>query len=354
MTGHPMDPVNLFEMEALARERMDPDTWAPIAGGAADELTIRRNREAFEAILVRNRIFRDVSVRDQATTVLGKPISLPVMAAPTGGQSRGHPDGELAVARATSAAGTGMALAMGGDYTYAEIAEASSGPLWCQLYHRDDEVTEYVLTAAAEAGFDAVCVTAARQGRHMMNSAAAQIGADPRFVGLANLRDNHRLLEKLRAVDYARYPNLTWSRLEWLKGITGLPLVVKEVLTPDDARRCVDHGADAVVVSNHGARSMDTTQATIEALPPIVEAVGDRIEVYLDSGVRRGTDVFKALALGARAVFVGRPLFWGLAIDGEAGVRHMFEILRTEIDAIMAFAGCNSLAEIDRSLVITP
>ena len=354
MIGHPMDPVNLFEMEALARERMDPDTWAPIAGGAADELTIRRNREAFEAILVRNRIFRDVSVRDQATTVLGKPISLPVMAAPTGGQSRGHPDGELAVARATNAAGTGMALAMGGDYTYAEIAEASSGPLWCQLYHRDDEVTEYVLGSAAEAGFDAVCVTAARQGRHMMNSAASQIGADPRFIGLANLRDNPRLLQKLRAVDYARYPNLTWSRLEWLKGITGLPLVVKEVLTPDDARRCVDHGADAIVVSNHGARSMDTTQATIEALPPIVEAVGDQIEVYLDSGVRRGTDVFKALALGARAVLVGRPLFWGLAIDGEAGVRHMFEILRTEIDAVMAFAGCNSLAEIDRSLVITP
>ncbi len=349
-----MDPVNLFEMEALAHERMDPDTWAPIAGGAADELTIRRNREAFDAILLRNRIFRDVGVRDQSTTVLGKPISLPVMAAPTGGQSRGHPDGELAVARATSAAGTGMALAMGGDYTFGEIAGASSGPLWCQLYHRDDEVTEHVVTSAAEAGFDAVCVTAARQGRHMMNSAAAQIGADPRFIGLANLRDNPRLLEKLRAVDYAWYPNLTWSRLEWLKGITGLPLVVKEVLTPDDARRCVDHGADAIVVSNHGARSMDTTQATIEALPPIVEAVGDQIEVYLDSGVRRGTDVFKALALGARAVLVGRPLFWGLAIGGEAGVRHMFEILRTEMDAVMAFAGCNSLAEIDRSLVIAP
>ena len=349
-----IEPVNLFEMEALARERMDPDTWAPIAGGAADELTIRRNREAFDAILLRNRILRDVSVRDQATTVLGRPIGFPVMAAPTGGQSRAHPGGELAVARAASAAGTGMALAMGGDYTFAEIAGASSGPLWCQLYHRDDEVTEYVLTAAAEAGFDAVCVTAARQGRHMMNSAAAQIGAKPRFVGMANLRDNPRLLKKLEAVDYAWFPGLTWRRLQWLKGITGLPLVVKEVLTPDDARRCVDYGADAIVVSNHGARSMDTTQATIEALPPIVEAVGDQIEVYLDSGVRRGTDVFKALALGARAVLVGRPLFWGLAVDGEAGVRRMFEILRTEMDAVMAFAGCNSLDEIDPSLVIAP
>ena len=159
----------------------------------------------------------------------------------------------------------------------------------------------------------------------MMNSAAAQIGAKPRFTGLANLRDNPRLLEKLAAVDYARFPGLTWSRLEWLKGLTGLPLVIKEVLTPDDAKRCVDHGADAIVVSNHGARSMDTTQATIEALPAIVEAVGGQIEIYLDSGVRRGTDVFKALALGARAVLVGRPLFWGLAIDGEAGVRRMFE-----------------------------
>ena len=349
-----MEPVNLFEMEALARERLGPDTWAPIAGGAADELSLRRNREAFDAILLRNRIFRDVSVRDQTTTVLGRPISFPVMAAPTGGQTRGHPDGELAVARAANSVGTAMAVAMGGNYTYAELAAASSGPLWCQFYHRDDEVTEYVVTAAAEAGFDAVCVTAARQGLHMMNSAAAQIGAVPRFVGLANLRDNPRLRDKLAAVDYARFPALTWSRLEWLKGLTGLPLVVKEVLTPDDAKRCVDHGADAIVVSNHGARSMDTTQATIEALPPIVEAVGGQVEIYLDSGVRRGADVFKALALGARAVLVGRPLFWGLAVDGEAGVRRMFEILRTEMDAVMAFAGCNSLDEIERSLVITP
>ncbi len=349
-----MEPVNLFEMEALARECIHPDVWPPIAGGAGDEINLRRNHEAFETILVRNRIFRDVSVRDLSTTVLGETISFPVMAAPTGGLTRGHPDGELAVARAAGGAGTAVVLAMGTDYPYEGVAEAASGPLWCQLYHRDDEVTEYVLAKAVDAGFKAVCVTAARQGRHMMNSAEAYLGLQQMGAGSPNLSDNPRLQKKLAAVNSDWFPGLTWDRLQWLKGLTGLPLVVKEVLNPDDAKRCVDHGVDGIVVSNHGARAMDTTPATIEALPAIVEAVGDQIEVYLDSGVRRGTDVFKALALGARAVMVGRPLFWGLAVDGEQGVRRMFEILRTELDGVMAWGGCNSLAEIDESLIILP
>ena len=349
-----MNPISLFDMEAMAKQCLSHDYWDWIAGGATDEITIRRNREAFEEISVRPRVLVDVNGRDTSTTVLGHPIGFPIMAAPTGGQWFAHPEGEVAVARAADAVGTLMAVATGASRTLEEVAAATSGPLWFQLYHHDDEVTELLASKAKAAGYSAVCLTVGGAGHWGRERDLHNDFNPPLEHGWADLRDVPRLREKIFNLDRSTYHGLTWERLEWLRGLTGLPLVVKEILTAEDARRFVDHGADGIVVSNHGGRSFDTEQATIEALPAIVEAVGDQTEVYLDSGVRRGVDVLKALALGARAVLVGRPLFWGLAIDGEAGVRTMFEILRAEFDRAMAVCGCLSVDDIDESLVVLP
>ena len=347
-----MNPVSLYDMEKMAKQIMPHDLWDYVAGGATDEITIRRNREAFDSIMTRPRFLVDVSNLDTSTTILGTRISFPVMAAPTGSQWAAHPDAEVAVAKATQTVGTLMAVPTGASHTLEEIAAATSGPLWFQLYHLDDEVTEFHVKKAKDAGYSAICLTAGSAGgiakerdiRNNYNPSATEAWAD--------LKNEPHLRAKVESVDRTVNSGLTWSRLEWLRSITGLPLIVKEILTAEDARRCVEHGVDGIVVSNHGGRSFDTVPASIDMLPEIVDAVNNKAEVYLDSGVRRGTDVLKALALGARAVLVGRPLFWGLAIDGEAGVRNMFETLRDEFDRAMAFCGCNNVAEINETHVI--
>lgn len=354
-------PLTLFDLERLARERLATDYWHVVAGGAGDEITVRRNREAFDAIAVRPRFLADVTERDLSTIVLGHRISFPVMVPPAGTQVWAHPDGDVATARAAGACGTVMTVRAGAGKTVAEVRAATTGPLWYGIKHYPDEVTEYLLGRALEAGVQAVCITIAGPGMGAARHAPVR-GFSPshdapirNYVGkwadLAGRPDLHDLVERMNDVSY---PPLTGKRLEWIKGLTGLPLIVKEVMTAEDAARAVDHGADAVVVSNHGGRTFDGMQASIEALPEIAAAVGDRVEVYLDSGVRRGADVFKALALGARAVMVGRPVFWGLAIDGEAGVRTMFRILLAEFDTAMATCGCASVADIDERRVALP
>ena len=354
-------PLTLYDLERLAEERLATDYWHIVAGGVGDEITLRRNREAFDAIAIRPRLLTDVTTRDLSTTVLGRRISIPVMVPPAGTQVWAHPDGDVATARAACAYGTVMSLRAGAGKTVAEVRRATTGPLWYGVKHYPDEVTEYLIGRAMEAGVQAICITIAGPGmgatrqpdvRGFSPSHDAPIQS---YVGKwADLADRPDLAEMMENLDGVSYPPLDGKRLEWLKGLTGLPLIVKEVMTGEDALRAVDHGADAVVVSNHGGRTFDGMQASIEVLPEIAAAVGDRAEVYLDSGVRRGTDVLKALALGARAVMVGRPVFWGLAIDGEAGVRTMFQILLSEFDTAMAMCGCTSVADIDERLVVLP
>ena len=347
-----MNPVSLYDMEVLAKQIMPHDLWDYVAGGAADEITVRRNREAFDAIMTRPRYLVNVSNRDTSTTVLGKRISFPVMAAPTGSQWAAHPDAEVAVARAAQAVGTLMAVPTGASYTMNEIAAATSGPLWFQLYHLDNEVTEFHVKKARDMGYSAICLTVGSAGGIAKERDTRNDYSPSATEAWADLRNEPHLRAKVANVDRAHNPGLTWSRLEWLQGITGLPLIIKEILTAEDANLCVEHGVDGIVVSNHGGRSFDTVPASIDVLPEIVDAVGDKAEVYLDSGIRRGTDVLKALALGARAVLVGRPLFWGLAIAGETGVRNMFEILRDEFDRAMAFCGCKSVGEINSTHIL--
>ena len=345
------NPVSLFDMEALAKLRMNHNTWEYVAGGATDEITLRRNREAFGEIAVNPRYLEELTERDMSTTVLGQRVAIPIMAAPTGAQYLAHPEAEAAVARGAGAVGALTTVATGAVCTVEEVAAAASGPLWLQLYHLHDDVTEFMVKKAEAAGFSALCLTVdgvgtgpkERDVRNGFNPPAARSWAD--------LRERPDLLEKAKFDEESRSRRPTWEKLAWFKSVTSMPLVAKGILTACDAVKCAEHGVDAIVVSNHGGRVVDTTLASIEALPAIVDAVGDRMEVYMDSGIRRGTDVFKALALGARAVLVGRPVMWGLAVDGDRGIRTMFEILRGELETAMNFVGVSSIGDIERDMV---
>ncbi|MDA1227148.1 MAG: alpha-hydroxy acid oxidase [Chloroflexi bacterium] len=341
---------------------MPHNMWDFVDAACNDEITKRRNREAFDRITVNSDFLQDVSKRDLTTTVLGEKISFPVMVAPTGGQRQAHPEGEKATAMGAGAAGTLMALATSSGWGIDEVAEVATGPLWWQLYHFNDEVTEILVKKAKNAGFKAICLTIdtpspSPKERDLRNGYVAMPGL---HWGSLRERPDLTSLRSVGVPDMADwnppdFTGLTWDRLDWLRDLTGLPLVIKGVRTVREAVQCAEHGVDGIVVSNHGGRQMDGTKSTIESLVPIADAVGSsNMEIYLDSGVRRGLDVVKALALGARAVMVGRPLYWGLAYDGANGVETMLNILKTEFDRAMAYVGKRTPAEIDRSVVELP
>ncbi len=340
-----MDPVNVLEYEALAEARLDAGTWGYYSSGTEDEVTLRANRTAFARLRLRPRVLVDVSQRDLRASMLGTQVSMPIVVAPTALQCLAHPEGECATARAAGAAGTLMTLSTAATRSLEEVAAAASGPLWFQLYvYRERQLTERMVRRAEDAGYRALVLTvdAPRWGRKERE-----------------LRAGFTLPPHLRMANFGEdgEPNdvavLTWESLAWLRALTSLPIVVKGILTAEDARLAVEHGAAGVIVSNHGGRQLDSVPATIEALPEVARAVAGHCEVYLDGGIRRGTDVLKALALGARAVFIGRPALWGLAVDGEAGVRRVLELLREEFDLAMALAGRPTLASIDASLVMS-
>ena len=351
-------PINIFEYEALAKEKLPQGEYDFIAGGATDEITLRRTRAAFESIMLRPRMLVDISQVDLSTTVLGQSIPFPVLTDPAGGHGRAHPEGELATVRAAGSLGTVLLLSSGSTYRLEEVSEAATGNIWFQQYlYRDQSLTQRMAHRAQEAGYSALCLTLdstvrAKRERNIRNNYSSP--SSPNYEGLevpdyawGMSSDAPRGVNTL--IDRAA----TWSQLDWLATQTPLPLVVKGIMTAEDARLCVEHGVKAVIVSNHGARQLDTTFASIEVLPEIVDAVDGQLEVYLDGGIRRGTDVFKALALGARAVLIGRPLFWGLAVDGEAGVRTVLEMLRDELEMTMGMCGRPTIESIDRSVLGT-
>lgn len=351
-------PVNIFEFEAVAKERLPKEEYDFIAGGATDEITLRRTRAVFDSIMLRPRMLVDISQRDLSTTVLGQRIEFPVMCDPSGGHGRAHPDGELATARAAGAMGTVIILSSGSTYTLEEVAQAATGPTWFQQYlYRDRGLTRTMAQRAQEAGYSALCLTLdstmrAKRERNIRNQYSSP--PSPNYAGL-ELREYSWDLssDAPRGINDLVSRAATWSELDWLAANTSLPLLVKGIMTGEDARLCVEHGVKALIVSNHGARQLDTTFASIEVLPEVVAAVDGRLEVYLDGGIRRGTDVLKALALGARAVLVGRPLFWGLAADGEPGLRTVLQMLKDELDMAMAMCGRPTIDSIDISLLGT-
>jgi isopentenyl diphosphate isomerase/L-lactate dehydrogenase-like FMN-dependent dehydrogenase len=346
--------LSIADYERLAEERLEPGPWAYLSGGSADEWTLRENRAAFARWTFRPRVLCDVSEISTATTVLGTRIELPVVLAPVAYQQLYHPDGECATARGAAAAGTGIAVSTFSTRSHEEIAAASPGLLqWCQLYvFQDRGVTREHLAEAAAAGCAAVVLTVdtprlAQRERDLR--AGFEIPSDlPLPYARAAIGDAaHNPADQFALLD----ASVSWRDLEWIASEADLPVVLKGVVTAEDAKLAVEHGAAAVVVSNHGGRQLDGVPATLDALPEVAEAIAGRVEVYLDGGIRRGTDVAKALALGARAVLAGRGPVFGLAAAGENGVSHVLELLRDELALALCLLGCTSPDEVTREHV---
>ncbi|QEC46511.1 alpha-hydroxy-acid oxidizing protein [Baekduia soli] len=378
-TAHTID-----DLRRQAQRRLPRIIYDFVEGGAEDEITVRRNRAAFGEIGLEPEYLRDVATRDLSTTILGTRVASPVVLGPTGLQRLAHLEGELAAARAASALGSIYVAATASSYTIEEIAAVSSGPLWFQLYlWSSREVLAALVQRAKAVGCVALCLTIdvpviGRRERDLRNGMAV-----PPRIGLSNALDAARRPRWLYGIaqrDELTYVNLrgapgidghglslmeymdqrltnpgaTWAELDWLRELWDGPLVVKGITSVADARRAVDAGVDGVVVSNHGGRQLDGAPATIERLPRIVDAIGDRAEVFLDGGVRRGTDVLKAMAMGARACLIGRPYWYGLGAGGEAGVRRCLEIFTAELDRALALVGRGSLAELGPDVVRVP
>ena len=355
------EPVNLMEYEARARERMDVAAYDYIAGAACDECTLAENRRAFDRLWLRPRMLVDVSRIEMGTSVLGMPISQPILLAPTALNRLAHPEGELAAARAAGAAGTIMVASTVATFTLEEISAVATGPLFFQLYIcKDRGITRELVDRATDARYRALVLTVdlpylGRRERDVRRAFTIPSGMSIRNFEVADrtLAAAHTLRDATFD-EHARYlfdPAVTWDIISWLRSITSLPILVKGVLTPADAHLAIQQGVEGIIVSNHGGRQLDGVEPTIAALPRVAEAVDDRVELLVDGGIRRGTDVLKALALGARAVLIGRAYLYGLAVGGEAGVRHVLELLRAELELAMALSGRASLASIDRALV---
>lgn len=352
--------LNLHEVEAQARERLSAQTFDYYAGGANDEVTLHANRRAFEELAIRYRVMVDVSRRELGTTLLGRAVPAPIVVAPMAFQRLAHSDGETATARGANALGIPMTLSTFATCSLEEVRAATEGPLWFQLYvHRDRDITRELVRRVAAANFDALVLTVdvpeiGRRERDERNG--FRLSADLRVANFkpevsTPLQDDTAGSGLANFITGMRDSSLQWKDLEWLSELGGIPLLVKGLVRADDARRAVDHGAGGVIVSNHGGRQLDTAIASLRALPEVAAAVGDRTLVMMDGGVRRGTDILKALALGAHAVMVGRPVLWGLAVNGEAGVRRVLELLIAELDLAMALAGAPRLADITRDLI---
>jgi len=346
------NPVNIFEYEEIAKKRLNKGDYDFIAGAATDEITLRRTREVLDSIVMKPRMMVDVSKRDLATTVLGQKISFPVMLCPAGNHGAAHPDAELATVKAAGKADTVMVLSSHSAKTLEDVAEAATGPIWFQQYFfKDRELTLGMAARAEEAGYTALCLTldakiSPKRERNIRNDYVGPVSPNYAHLDLGTHSWKFAADAPTSPSDI-RDQATTWTDLEWLAGQTKMPIVVKGIMTGADGRAATDSGAKAIIVSNHGARYLDTTFTTIEVLPEVVEQVDGKAEVYLDGGIRRGSDIFKALALGARSVLLGRPLFWGLAVDGEAGVSSMLEILRDELAATMGMCGRTTVDSID-------
>lgn len=351
--------LNIDELEAEARERLAPDAFDYFAGAAWDGVTLRENRAAYGRLSIHYHVFRDVSTRSTAIDLLGSKLAMPILAAPTAFHRLAFDEGEVATARGVGAAGSLMVLSSLSTCTLEDVATAATGPLWFQLYiNRDRGFTRDLVARAVAAGYRAIVVTAdtpcwgvrendIRNGFHLppglqplnLMPATGDTSRPNRGAGMGEI------------LSWMLDPALTWRDIEWLVGETKVPVLVKGVCRPDDAREAIRSGASGVIVSNHGGRQLDTAPATISVLPSIVEAVAGNAPVLIDGGIRRGTDVLKALALGARAVLVGRPILWGLATGGANGVAGVLTLLQRELDLAMALAGCASLDDLTPDLI---
>lgn len=341
-----MELLNVFDYEAEAARLLEPGAHGYYAGGAGDEVTLRDNVAAYGRWVLHPRVLVDVDGCSTATTVLGQELSMPLAIAPVAFQRVAHPDGEVGMANAARAAGTAMCLSTLSTSTPAEVA-ATGALRWFQLYvFRDEGVTRDLVAQATDNGFSALVLTvdAPVLGRRERDHRTGF--TIPSEITVAALGGGG--VTPLEAFSLMS-ASITWRDVERLASESQLPVLVKGVLTAEDARLACEHGASGIVVSNHGGRQLDGVAATIDALPEVVEAVDGRVEVLVDGGIRRGADVVKALALGARAVLAGRPPLWGLVVDGEAGAQRVLELLRDEIRLALQLIGCASPADVTRA-----
>jgi 4-hydroxymandelate oxidase len=354
--------VSLADYERAARARMSPMAWEYVSGGAGDELTLGWNQQAYTELRLRTRALLDVSRIDTTLRLFGDDLAHPIILAPTAYHRLMHADGERATRRGAVAARAAMILSSFSTVTLEDVAAAARGtPLWFQLYVQPDRgFTRALVERAQAAGYRALCLTVDTPVLGARNREARAAFHLPDGMTRANLTglDPVTATGTHRPPEGAIYsavlePRLTWRDVEWLRGFATIPVLLKGVMDPDDAARAADVGVAGVIVSNHGARNLDTVPASVTALPRVADRIAGRMPILLDGGIRRGTDVLKALALGATAVAIGRPYLHGLAVDGAAGVERIVSILRTELEMAMALTGKTSLAAIDRSTLWT-
>jgi len=351
--------LNIDDYHRAARARLPKDVLDYYEGGALDEITLRENTAGWERLKLYYHVLAGVGTRDLSTTILGQSISLPIGIAPMAFQKLACAAGEIATANAAKSVGTLFILSSFSNTAMESVLPQAASPRWFQLYvYKDRAITEELVHRAEAAGAEAIVVTVDAPGlgtreRDMRNSFRL-----PDDLALENLvplgKGNFPKVTGSALAAYVREnfkSDLKFEDLDWLCGCTRLPIIVKGVCRGDDARRAAEHGAKAVVVSNHGGRQLDTAPATCEALSAVAAAVGDLCEIYVDGGIRRGSDVLKAIALGARAVLLGRPILWGLCVGGAQGATDVLEILRRELDEAMLLCGCTELGDINRSLL---
>lgn len=358
MSPVPADIVCLTDYARHARARLPEPVWAYIAGAGADGLTRRWNREAFDRLKLEGRVLADMAGAHTRIELFGQPMEAPILLAPVGFQKLAHEDGERATALGAAAGGVTMVVSTQASTSIEEIAAGTPGPFWFQLYmqaRREDTLS--LLQRAENAGCRAVMLTVDAPVNGMRNDEQRAGFRLPEGVEAVNTRGMQGPVLRGAPGQSPVFQGLLdaapiWKDVEWLRSRTRLPLLLKGVMSPHDARLAVDAGIDGLVVSNHGGRALDTLPASIEALPRIAEATAGQVPLLLDGGVRRGTDIVKALALGASAVMIGQPLMHGLAVAGAVGVAHIVTLLRTELEVAMALTGRRTIAEIERSTVI--
>jgi len=346
-------PVCLADYEALAHEKLSHVAWEYYNSGSADEMTVRWNREAFMKIRLKPRVMIDLSQIDTRTKLLGEELPHPILLAPASTHMLAHPEGEVATVRGAGAAGATMVLSTVSNRSVEDVVHAATRPVWFQLYVEDDRAkTKELIQRAEVAGCRALCITVDNPVHYARNREERIVDGAPQFpfpnINLAAAGPGGRGQKGGSARKF------TWRDLEWVQSFAKTPILLKGVLNPDDADHAAKAGADAIIVSNHGGRALDSVPATIDALPVVVEKISGRIPVLMDGGIRRGGDVLKALANGASAVLVGRPYLYGLGVAGSDGVRNVIEILRTEFAAAMALTGRTSIAAIDRTVLWQP